>query len=246
MTMRKMGAHGDRRGLVTAASAVLAVGLGGCSHRAMIQPDAATAVSVTQALPVPSDADLYAVQRDTRFGPGDVLTVSVLGASDLTGEHTVDGRGMIDMPLVGEVTVLGQTSSEVAAALEQRLEKRYLRDPQVSVSAKSLNSQKVTLLGGVSQPGLYVIDGKTTLRGAIAQARGISEIGAEKDIVVFRTVNGQRLAARFDLREINGGRMVDPPLYPNDQVVVATDRNRQLFRDLAPLVPLAGIFYQIL
>jgi polysaccharide export outer membrane protein len=173
------------------------------------------------------------------------MTVSILNAPDLSGDRTVDGRGMVDFPLVGEVAALGRTPSEFAGDLKSRLSERYLRNPQVSVSPKALVSQQITVLGGVAQPGRYPVQGNTSLRDALAQARGISDTGADKDIVVFRTVSGQRMAARFDLREINAGRMEDPLLFPNDQVFVANDRNRQLLRDLAPLTPLAGIFYQI-
>lgn len=230
-----------RAGLVALAATVAA---GGCSS-STLDPANSANLAVAQALPEPELADMYAAERDVRFGPGDTLSVSVLGAPDLSGERTVDGRGMVDFPLIGEVAALGRTSSELAQTLEAQLGERFLRNPQVSVSPKTMASQQVTVLGGVGQPGRYAIDGSTSLRDAIAQAQGISEVGADKDIVVFRTVNGQRMAARFDMREINGGRMDDPLLFPNDRVFVATNRSRQLLRDLAPLTPLAGIFYQI-
>lgn len=233
------------RGTMTVLALAAAAGVAGCGSPATLDPARSTNVAVAQALPAPELADMYGAERDVRFGPGDTLSVSVLGAPDLSGDRTVDGRGMIDFPLVGEVAALGLTPSEVADSLEGRLGERFLRNPQVSVTPKAMVSQQVTVLGGVSQPGRYPIDGDTSLRDALAQARGVSETGAEKDIVVFRTVNGQRMAARFDLREINAGRMEDPTLFPSDQVFVATNRNRQLLRDLAPLVPLTGIFYQI-
>lgn len=217
-----------------------------CSQKPTLESATATDVSVVPALASPQLTDLYTTQRDPRFGPGDTMAVSVLGAQDLSGDRVVDGSGSIDFPLIGRVPVLGLTAGETASALQDRLSQRYLRNPQVSVIPKAMVSQQVTVMGGVTQPGRYVIDGRTTLRDALAQARGIGEYGAEKDIVVFRTVEGQKLAARFDLREINGGRMTDPVLFPNDQIVVASMRNRQLLRDLAPLVPLAGIFYQII
>lgn len=229
----------------TLAALALSAGVAGCATKPTLDPANASNLAITQALPAPELGDMYAAERDVRFGPGDTLSVSVLGAPDLSGERTVDGRGMVDFPLIGEVPALGRTSAELARTLEVQLGERFLRNPQVSVTPKAMVSQQVTVLGGVAQPGRYPIDGGTSLRDAIAQARGLSETGVEKDIVVFRTVNGQRMAARFDMREINGGRMEDPALFPNDQVFVANNRNRQLLRDLAPLTPLAGIFYQI-
>ena len=67
-------------------------------------------------------------------------------------------------------------------------------------------------------------------------------------MVVLRTVNGQRMAALFDLRAIQLGAYDDPEIYANDIVVVSEDRARRLFRDalqsagllLTPLVALLG------
>lgn len=219
--------------------------LSACGSRATIDPATASTVSVAASLPDPELADMYAVERSARFGPGDTMTVAVLGAPDLGSDLVVDGSGYIDFPLIGQVEVAGRSAPEVADALEQRLGARYMRNPQITVIPKSLVSQQVTVLGAVTQPGRYAINGRTTLRDALAQARGISEIGAEKDIVVFRSVGGRKMAARFDLREINAGRLEDPMLFPTDRIFVATARNRQLLRDLAPLTPLTGIFYQI-
>lgn len=246
MTIFTTTGLGARQSSMCALGLALLIALAGCGQRSSLNERTATAVTVASELPVPETADLYTATRELRFGPGDTLTVSVLGAPELGSDHTVDGRGVITLPLIGEISALGRTPAEVARVIEEGLGRRFLRDPQVTVNPKAVVSQNVTLLGSVTQPGRYAINGSTTLRDAIAQARGINDVGSERDIVVFRTVNNQKLAARFDLQAINGGRMVDPPLYPNDQIYVGINRNRQLLRDLAPLVPLSGIFFQIL
>ena len=88
--------------------------------------------------------------------------------------------------------------------------------------------------------------GDSTLTQAVAQAQGLTDTAAAREVIVFRTVNGQRYAAQFDLAAINTGRMEDPAIYPNDRIVVGNDRNRAFIRELISLTPLAGVFYQVL
>jgi polysaccharide export outer membrane protein len=80
---------------------------------------------------------------------------------------------------------------------------------------------------------------------AVAQAQGTTEFTKTDEIVVFRTINGKASAALFDLGAIRGGRMPDPRIYPNDRIVVATDTNRSLIKDLISLTPIVGVFYQV-
>jgi polysaccharide export outer membrane protein len=61
-------------------------------------------------------------------------------------------------------------------------------------------------------------------------------------VVIFRTVEGKPMAARFDLAAIRTGAETDPEVYPSDVVVVDTSRNRRLVRDFAPLLPLISVF----
>lgn len=229
-----------------AALPLIAVAVLGACGKPNFNPETASAVTVTGDLPEPGAADLYGQSRDTRIGPGDKLAISVLGVEDLQRTLIVDGSGAIQFPLVGRVEALGQTPAELGRALEQRLSARYLQNPQVSVTVEEAVSQRFTIYGGVNQPGLYPVVGNATLTDAISLARGTSEAARLQEVVVFRNANGQRLAARYDLNAISGGRAKDPPVFPGDRIVVGNNSTRALLRDLAPLTPVLGIFYQIL
>ncbi|WP_379537455.1 polysaccharide biosynthesis/export family protein [Novosphingobium tardum] len=209
-------------------------------------PAAASRVAVTETLPEPGAEDLYGTAREARIGPGDKINIVVLGISDLERTVVVDGNGRIVFPLIGTVDALGLTPAELAASIQTRLSQRYLQNPQVSVAITEPVSQRFTIYGGVTRPGIYPAVGNETLTDAIAQASGTSDTARLDEVVVFRTVQGKRMAARFDLRAISGGRADDPAVYPNDRIVVGSDSNRTLLRDLAPLTPVLGLFYQIL
>lgn len=233
------------RASAAAVSIIATLSLAACG-KPNFDPATARAVGVAAELPAPGVADIYGQSRDTRIGPGDKLAISVFGVPDLERTLVVDGSGAIQFPLIGRVEALGQTPVELGRTLEQQLSSKYLQSPQVSVAITEAVSQRFTIYGGVNRPGLYPVLGDATLTDAVSLASGTSESARLDEVIVFRTVNGERLAARFDLRAISGGRTKDPAVFPGDRIVVGNDSTRSLLRDLAPLTPILGIFYQII
>ena len=65
------------------------------------------------------------------------------------------------------------------------------------------------------------------------------------EVLVFRTVNGERLGGRFDLTEIRSGRMPDPLIFPGDVVVVGFSSLRGIYRDILQVTPLIGTFASV-
>ena len=102
---------------------------------------------------------------------------------------------------------------------------------------ESLN-QFVTVDGQVTQPGNYPVVNQMTLMRAVAAARGAGEFAKLEDVVVFRTVGNQRMAALYNLGAIRRGYYPDPAIYPKDVVVVGDSPARRLFRDLISTAPL--------
>lgn len=184
-------------------------------------------------------------QSDYRIGPLDKLTVSVFGVADLTTTGQVDANGNFPMPLLGSVPAVGETPTSLAASLATKLDEKYVRNPQVSVTVTEAVSQLVTVEGSVARPGQYPVVGRTTLIRMLAAAGGTTEFARLKEAVVFRTVKGERLVARFDIKDIRGARAVDPQIYGNDVIVVGDNVAKRVFRDILSAAPLAGVFYQI-
>jgi|TARA_Y100001001_G_scaffold163546_1_gene192795 polysaccharide export outer membrane protein len=150
----------------------------------------------------------------------------------------VDAGGRIAMPLIGAVDAGGKTAAELALDIEEQLSGRYVRNPNVTVNIVSSVSQVVTIDGQVVEPGLYPVTNQMTLLRAVASARGLSEFADEDDVVVLRTVQGQRIAGLYNIEAIRRGLYDDPPIYANDLVVVGDSPQRRLFRDFISLAPL--------
>lgn len=181
-----------------------------------------------------------------RIGPQDVLDISVYLAPDLTKTVQVAETGTINLPLVGDVKAGGVTPRELERSLKAELGRTYFQDPQVTVFVKEYNSQRVTLEGAISKPGVYPYRGPTTLLQLIASAGGLNDIADGSDVMVFRTASGTRQAAKFNVDEIKAGRLDDPPIIQGDVVIVNTSTGKKLYNDIIKSLPLMGAFGMLL
>ncbi len=213
-----------------------------CACGAGTQLDnSSTAVRVASALPPPDSRSVPIETAPYRIAPGDELTVSVFGAPELDRTGTVDGAGNFALPLTGTIAAAGKTPQEFAAQVEAKLRGPYLKSPRVSVNLKQGAQQSVTVDGEVQQPGIYPVVGQMTLQQAIATARGASDAANLRNVIVFRTVGGQKMAAMFDVKDIRSGRYPDPQIYGNDIVIVGESAIQRLLKNSASF-PILGRF----
>lgn len=192
------------------------------------------------SFPAPS-ADSPA--RDYRIGAQDRINITVFQEPELSLENVqVDASGNILLPLIGAVEAAGKTSSELSQEIATRLDSRFLVDPQVSVIVASSVSQKVTVEGSVTEPGVYEVRGQTTLLEALAMAKGPNRVASLDNVAVFRTVDGQRMGALFDLKAIRRGESPDPEILGNDTVVVGLSSIKAVWRDALVALPALAVF----
>jgi polysaccharide export outer membrane protein len=189
------------------------------------------------------DVEALAVPPELqRIAPLDKVRVNVFQVADLSGEFQVDAAGNIQFPLIGIVPAQGKTGAELAQDITRLLSARYLNQPNVQVAIAEQVQQTITVDGAVRQPGVLPIRGSTTLMRAVALASGTSEDANPSRVLVFRMINGQRMAAAFDLTSIRRAESEDPAIYGNDIVVVDGDNTRRLWRDILQTLPVVGMF----
>lgn len=228
---------------ILAISAVAA--LSACASQIDLD-DGSSAVVVTDNLPAPDAEGQSRAFADYRIGPNDEIEVTVFGVDEMTRRGTVDAAGNFSMPLAGAVQAGGKTPDQLATLIEDQLRGRYLKDPQVAVNIIEVRANLVTIDGAVQQPGIYPIIGTLTLQQAVATARGTRDTADLETVIVFRQAQGQRMAAKFDLKDIRSGRMEDPVIFANDIVVVGESATRRFLQDLRLTVPTLGTFVPVL
>ena len=84
-----------------------------------------------------------------------------------------------------------------------------------------------------------------TLLGAVAMARSPNNVANLSNVIILRTVKGQRMAARFDLHDVRSGRAPDPQIIAGDTVVVGYSVARGAWREFLQATPLFNIFYLV-
>jgi len=176
-----------------------------------------------------------------RIGPHDVIEVSVFKVPDLARVSQVADTGTVNLPLVGEVIVGGRTAQEVERELTAKLGAKYLQSPQVTVSVREFNSQRVTIEGAVKTPGVYPIRGRTTLLSFMAIAGGIDSAVADNNVAVFRIRDGKRYAIRYSIDDIRTGQSEDPVISAGDVIVVSPSELKTAFNNVLKMLPLASL-----
>lgn len=159
--------------------------------------------------PPPSTAPATNVRPDLGLRPGDAVRIQVWREGDLSGTFTVDDRGVVTLPLLGEREVAGLEPAELRDDLLTDY-REYLQNPSIQVTVL----RRINILGAVTQPGLYPVDATISLSEALGIAGGITPTGDDDDIRVIR--DGRVIHRALDQATLVGA--VD--IRSGDQVVV--------------------------
>lgn len=216
--------------------ALLSASLSGCAD------SRGGAIPYDRVLAQPDEPKVQALAENYKIAPLDKLTIKVFKAEDLSGDYAVDLAGHISLPLVGEIEAVNLTTAELDQKLTQALGQKYFEHPDVSVAIKESTAHVVTVDGAVTQAGQYPVQGSMTLIQSVAIARGTTQDANPRRVAVFRTINGKRQAAAFDLTAIRRGEAPDPAIYPGDIIVVDGSRIKEVQRQLLQTIPLLSVF----
>jgi polysaccharide biosynthesis/export protein len=196
----------------------------------------------TGSFKAPDAATVTTLESGYRISPMDTLSVKVFRMPDLSGDYQVDLSGQISMPLIGEVRAVDMTTAQLDEMLTSKFGEKYLENPDISIGVKDSARRNVTVDGAVKNAGAYPTMSETTLMQAVALAGGVTEDANARRVAVFRTIQGQRQAAAFDLISIRRGEVTDPPIYPGDIIVVDGNDVKAAYRRILSSFPLLSIF----
>jgi len=227
------------RPLVAGALLVaLAHGVTGCaSRRPTVQLDFSRSAPPAAAF---SDDRTRQIVRETRelmdlraqdylVGPDDVLTISIfeweLADETKTLDFRVSETGGISIPVLGEVTVAGQSLQQIQKTIEERMGKSgILQQPRVAVVIKEFRSRRISVVGAVPFPGVYALHRNvSTLMDMLTLAGGPNQ-DAGRVAYVVRSADEPGGAVRLtvDLNALltSGDEDLNPVLCDGDVVYV--------------------------
>src|SRR4051812_37796559 len=157
---------------------------------------------------------------EDRIGIDDTFDVRVYGEAELSGTFRVATDGTIDYPLAGRVEVTGLRTGEIQQLIVSKLKDRYLKDPQVIVTIKDRNSQKISVLGQVMKPGQVAYYPNMTIVDAIASAGGFTGIAAKNSVNLRRETGGKIETHLYPVADISEGRSQNVMVLPGDVLVI--------------------------
>ncbi len=152
--------------------------------------------------------------------PGDELHVSVWKEEDLDQDVLVRPDGGFSFPLAGDVRASGRTVEELRTELTQRLV-RFIPDLFVTVSVRSINGNKIYVIGQVNRPGEFVMNPRVDVMQALTLAGGTTPFASLNGIFVLRRDQDRErtLPFRFD-DVVNGKRLEQNIMLQSGDVVV--------------------------
>lgn len=125
-------------------------------------------------------------ESDLPLGTGDLLEISVFEVEELSKIRLrVPARGVISLPLVGQIHAAGRTTAELEDEIRERLQRKFMHDPQVSVFLQEHNSQRISVIGAVRKGGVFNLTRPLRLADALALAEGLTE-EADRQVYVIR------------------------------------------------------------
>lgn len=157
---------------------------------------------------------------EDRVGVDDTFDVRVYGEPELTGTYRVANDGSIDFPLAGRLAVAGLRTGEIQTLLVTKLRDGILKNPQITVTVKERNSQKITVFGQVVKPGQVGYYPNMTIVDAIGSAGGFTAIAAKNSVNLRREVSGKIETHVFPVADIAEGRSQNVMVLPGDVLVV--------------------------
>jgi polysaccharide export outer membrane protein len=177
-----------------------------------------------------ADAQAANVKKDYVLGAGDVIRVTVFQSPDLTLETRIPETGVVNYPLLGNVTLGGLTINQAERRIaDGLLNGKFVRQPQVSILVTSLRGNQASVLGHAVRPGRYTLEvTNTRLSDLMALAGGVAPDGSDM-LTVVGTRDGKQFRRQIDFRTLFRGDASSQDIVIENNDVVYVDKAPQVY-----------------
>ncbi len=140
----------------------------------------------------------------------DKLRITVFQEDDLSTICRVDAKGTVNLPLVGEIRVTGQTLSQAERTIEAAYKDgRFLRKPEVTVAVEEYAPREVSIQGQVKNPGRYPLPVETSMSvlDLVTKAGGFTDTALGTGVRVTRILpDGTTKVITLDVESLIKGK----------------------------------------
>jgi polysaccharide export outer membrane protein len=130
--------------------------------------------------------------------------------------------GAVTFPLVGEVSAMGKTLSELSREIEQQYDSVFRGGISLALNLNSSSDGNIAVLGEVRRPGRYTINNPISPFFALAMAGGTLDTAKTSHIVVVKRRPDGRVGWHVVNLDLNANRPLGPEiaLAPQDMLLV--------------------------
>lgn len=166
-----------------------------------------------------------------QIGPRDLLEIKVFELPDLNQTVRVSEDGSITLPLLQKVYAEGLTKDQLEIKIANLLKPKYVKNAQVSIFIKEYQSQRVSIIGAIKNPGVYELSGQQNLLEMISEAGGFSENAMNKIYIMRKNKNGQTGTLLINLDDLlyKGDQTLNIPIYSDDIINIPVDQKIRIF-----------------
>ncbi len=137
------------------------------------------------------DASVLKDPTGYKLRPGDRIKVMIQGEPDCTTEASLSNDGLISMPYVGDIRLIGKNKKESETAIEREYSKELIfARPKAILNITQYSERVVFLTGSLNRKGPYVFPPEVEAMNiveVIARAGGFSDIAKKNRVFVTRT-----------------------------------------------------------
>jgi len=157
-----------------------------------------------------------------KIGPQDVLRIDVWKEPEVSRAGLpVRPDGKVSLPLLNDVQAAGLSPLELSNVISEGL-KKFMNNPQVTVTVLDINSKRVYVTGEVRRPGAFAMLPHMTVLQALTNSGGFTQFARIKGIYVLRNEGGKQVKYPFNYKDVIKGNHPEQniELQPGDLIVV--------------------------
>ena len=175
------------------------------------------------------------------LGPGDFISITFIGADELSGEFKILSDGNIQLPLLGTQSLSGLTLDEAKEKLILLFSDELIR-PELILNLVRTRPLKISIIGEIYRPGIYSLNvaeifkvegsdqansfaGYPTVIDAIQKSGGLTFDADITKIMLYRELNGDK--SQYKKLELNllsmfqtGDQKYNPYLFDGDIIKI--------------------------
>ena len=164
------------------------------------------------------------ISADYILGPGDKLSVSFFGSNDDEAEAYISREGIIVLPKLGPLNLLGMSFKDASEFIKNETSKRLI-GMSASISIAELRSISVYVLGEAYKPGKYTMSGLSNVSNALFISGGVNKKGSLRNIEIKRD---NETISNYDFYDflLNGSTKSDIRLQDGDVIFIPFIENK--------------------